>query len=303
VLKALGAYTRAVRWLAIVLLPVLVGAVPANQAFDSLLRLRGDRAQVRYSAGALDRAANVQRRFEALTALYEKAAGRLVRGGEVRLAVVVAAPEDWSSAGGTYPYGLPEIVEAGLLVPAWGTEDTVRRWRDLTGLEAPLPAGDPVRGTREEAASLAFADLVAQIEGARGLVRSSAARFSAPWLRELCAQLVALAAFERYEAPRKPEVVTFFAALAMRQSSTLLAAPGGFSRQTEIGSLPLAARLAAGARYFAMADAVAKGKALPVAEWLLGLARRPEGVTEQDALRRWPQLSTALAALDAGLRP
>ena len=40
-----------------------LGAAPANQAFDSLLRLRGDRAPVRYSAGALDRAANAQRRF------------------------------------------------------------------------------------------------------------------------------------------------------------------------------------------------------------------------------------------------
>lgn len=277
----------------------LAAAAPANQAFDSLLRLRGDRAQVRYSAGALDRAANAQRRFELLAALYEKAAGRMVRRGGAQMALVVAAPEDWTAAGGTLPYGLVELSGAELLLPAWGSEQTVRLWRDLTGLDPALPQGVPMRGTREEAASLGFADLLAQLEGARYLVGSSGAKFAAPWLRELCAHAVALAAFERHEPARKEEVRAFFAALGARHAGALLEVPGGFQRDTELASLPLEARLAATARYFAFADQLAKGKGLPVAEWLLDLARRPGGVSPEDAIRRWPEIASALAALDA----
>ena len=74
----------------------------------------------------------------------------------------------------------------------------------------------PVRGTVEEAASLVPSDLLAQVEAARAGFYATGMKTTAPWVEDLIVHLVALAAFERNESGRMPQVDAFFELLIRR---------------------------------------------------------------------------------------
>lgn len=275
-----------------------VAAAPAPAAdanLPSLLNLRGARSTVRYSPGSLDRAAHVQARLDALAEDFAAWGG-----GQRELLAFVLGPEDWQAAGLSRAYGLPELTGPGggaaIALPAWGDGHTITVWRALLGTGgAPLlwSAGTPVRGTPEEAASLAAADLLAQIELAREFVDRQHLAGGPPWLRELLAATVARAAFERHEAERRAEIVDFFAALARGAASAEPA--GALTEYRE--DLPYPDRVAASARFFAAAGFLLdrdRAKTVPLLVKMAAKSGRP--LVPGDLLPRYPGLGAWLEA-------
>jgi hypothetical protein len=286
------------RSLVIVVFSLLPPATPAaaDANLPSLLNLRGARSTVRYSPGSLDRAAHVQARLDALAEDFATWGG-----GQRELLAFVLGPEDWQAAGLLRAYGLPELTgpagNAGIALPAWGDDRTIAVWRALLGTAGgPLPwsAGTPVRGTPEEAASLAAADLLAQIDLAREFVDRARLAGGPPWIRELLAATVARAAFERHEAERRQEIVDFFGALA-RGAASAGAAGGALIGYRD--DLPYPERVAASGRFFAAAGFLLdrdRAKTVPRLMKLAGKNGRP--LAPGDLLPRYPGLKEWLEA-------
>jgi hypothetical protein len=151
-------------------------------------------------------------------------------------------------------------------VPAWGTDRTVALWTRLIG--AP-PSGDgsmPIRGTPEEAGSLVWSDILAQVDAARAGLARAEVEASAPWVLDLLAHLVALSAYERTEPQRLPEIDGFFAALLQR----------GGQVDGDVDE-----RLAREARFYVLSRELASGRrnsAGEVAERILGAAKKYGGL-------------------------
>jgi hypothetical protein len=271
-----------IRFRALALL-LLAGAAPsaARQVnLPTLLNLHGDFAPVRYSPGALDRAAHVQARLEALAMDFSRWGTQpyVLQG-------YVLAPEDWAAAGLRWPYGLPERSGArGLAVPAWGDEDSVALWRRLLG--GPLPwTGDlPVRGTPEEAASLSLSDVVLQVESARLFVESEKLGGDAPWIADLAAHAVALQAFGSHEAGRLEEIAGVWAHLGGVQPG-LAACNASADWAT---NLACDARFASGARILFAEDR------MKTVRRLQKLARK-RGLSEASLVAEYPPLAAWLA--------
>ena len=243
-------------------------ADPTPEKVFGWLSLRGDSVPTRYSPGSLDRAANVQWRLE----IVMKALGRAgVKIDGINL--YLASPEEWQASGCARPYGLPETFGSTLMLPAWGTDRTVALWSELVGA---APSGDgsmPIRGTPEEAGSLVWTDILAQVEAARVGLRRAEVRATAPWVLDLLAHLVALAAYEREEPGRLAALDGFFATLSARVATAIDPA-------RPLPELATAERLAAEARFFAMAREVSRdrrGGAAKLANHLLDWGRKYEG--------------------------
>ncbi len=201
--------------------PLSLGAPrpAAPTAPPELLTLPSETVPVRYSPGALDRASLVLERLEALAQDFHRWHAD-VEG----LHGVVLGPDDWAASGLRRPYGLPDRADAnGVALPAWGNEASVALWRRLWGGPLPVGADEPLRGTAEEGASLALADVLGQVELAR-LVADRAAPRAEAWARELLAHVLALAAFELHESGRAAEIADLYARLAA--SSAVHPAPG-----------------------------------------------------------------------------
>lgn len=182
-----------------------------------LLALRGNVVTINYTPGALDRAVHVQRRLELLAYDFSR-----WTGVEVKLRVFVLSRDEWTKFGFMLPYGLPgRIGESTLAVPSYGDATTVELWNRIRGVPlVPLP-GIPLKGTAEEAASLALSDLMMEVEAARVLLSIGGVRGETPWLHQILAHLLARAAFERYEAPRMSEIDALFASLGQQVPAPL----------------------------------------------------------------------------------
>jgi hypothetical protein len=271
---------------------LLGGLADAGSAADAnlatLLNLRGTRSLVRYSPGSLDRAAHVQARLDAL-------AEDFAAWGGVRqeLMAFVLGPEDWRAAALARAYGLPEATGTnGIALPAWGDDHTIVVWRSLLGGAVPWTAGTPVRGTPEEAATLAATDLLAQIELARQFVDRERLAGGEPWLRELLAATVARAAFERHEARRRDEIASFFATLVRG------APPAGPPTAYREG-LPYREQLAASARFFEGAQLLLQLDGARTVKKLVKLSRKAGRPLEAaDLLARYPGLGAWLVPRD-----
>lgn len=259
-------------------------ALAADANLPSLLNLRGAHSVVRYSPGSLDRAAHVQARLDALAEDFAAWGG-----SRQELLAFVLSPEDWQAARMTRAYGLPEATGAnGLALPAWGDEHTITVWRALLGGSVPWSAGTPVRGTPEEAATLAAADLLAQIELARQFVDREHLAGGAPWLRELLAATVARAAFDRHEADRRDEILGFFAALVRG------APPSGPPTEYR-EDLPYQQRLAAAAHFFTGAELLLRHDRAKTIQRLVKMSRKNGRPLEAaDLLARYPGLGAWL---------
>ena len=187
-------------------------AVAAEPDLPGLVALRGRYVEVRYSPGALDRAARAQARFEQIAALVVDLHHR-----PVGIALWVVEPEDWSRSGFTRPFGFPErLGDWGVAVPAWGDHHSVDLWRGLLGGELPAPSQSFVRGTPEEMASTEMGDLMANLEAVRLLFASCGYAAEPAWAHEVAVHAAARLAFLQYVPERLAEIDEIFARFASR---------------------------------------------------------------------------------------
>ncbi|HVS12441.1 MAG TPA: hypothetical protein VMV46_00840 [Thermoanaerobaculia bacterium] len=197
---------------------------PADEAPrlpERFLSLLGRSAAVRYTSGSLDRAHHVLARLDAV-------ASRLNRWTDfpVSSAVYVLDREQWSAAELPGLYGIPlRLGPSAFAVPALGDSGTVGLWRRVLDVETlPLVPGIPLRGTPEEAATLALADVLLQIECGRTLIERGELRPARPWIAELAAHAASLGAIAALEPQRLDEVVATLVRVAQR-----LGGPGAYS--------------------------------------------------------------------------
>ena len=216
-----------------------------------LLDLPGDLAPVRYTPGALDRAASVQARFELLTEEFAR-----TRFKAAAMVVYVLSPEDWAAAGLANPYGEPELLGTdALVVPAWADEALIARVRGWLGGEIPLPVGLPLLATREEAGALGVSDLLAQIAGGRLLAQRANLRGDAQWIAPVVAHLVARVAWDRFEPGRMPEIAALLDAMAAQDKN-----PGGYPLAAWDEALALPERAYFETRFLRAADLIVAAK-------------------------------------------
>lgn len=191
--------------------------LPAQEHTSSyLMDLPGDHVQVRYVGGSLDRAANLQRRFE----LMVDAVSRWTDTA-VRLQLVVVGREDWPGvAGQAVPYGLPAVTARGsVALPATADAGVIDFWRRQIGISLPQVEGMPIIGTPEEVASLEVTDLLAEMEVAHVLMRQADIRADT---RETDGLLVMTSAWDtwtRFESDRLPEIQAILSELTASPSS------------------------------------------------------------------------------------
>ena len=253
------------------LAPVAAAAAPEDAY---LFTLEGPPVTVRYSAGALDRADQVKRR---LTHLVAETGHRKLR--QQLLLVDLLPAEAWREAGLAEPYGLPAISATGsLALPAWGEPQTVELWQRLLDGWLPSSSGPVLRGTVEEAASLEGADLVGHVEASRIVLAKLGLSGTEPWVDDLLACALAVAAIKRHEPGRWAEV---------RQVHGRLAARPEAAGDARLGRL----------RFVAAAERIGGEKGKSPAKPLLKMANKNKGpLAAERVLERYPWLAEWLVA-------
>ncbi|HVS62879.1 MAG TPA: hypothetical protein VMT85_05145 [Thermoanaerobaculia bacterium] len=180
---------------------------------EEFLTLVGRFSAVRYTPGSLDRAHHVLGRLETVAA-------RLNRWSDVPIskAVYLLDRKQWAEAKLPGIYGVPlPLGPTAIAVPALGDPETVALWRRVLGVDVlPMIPGIPLRGTPEEAATLAIADQLLQIESGRALVERSGLRPDRAWIAELAAHTAALSLVAALEEQRLPEIEATLARIAER---------------------------------------------------------------------------------------
>jgi hypothetical protein len=260
------------------------GALPdESRVLANLLKLHGEAVSMLYTPGALDRAAHVQERLDALEHDV-----RDWGGFDLGLHGVVLSPEDWQALHLAVPYGLPMSMAEGLATPAWGDPHSVALWRRLLGGALPWTGDEPINGTRDEAASLALADTMLQVECGR-LAAARVVTLGPDWVRELLAHVVALTAIESHEQERRGEIESVYAALAAHQPAPRpvaeFAAGAGLEQ-----------RLAYQPVFFRGARIVLDKDGRRAAKKLLRMPDKQSGtLTEGDLVKRYPELKAWLA--------
>lgn len=241
-----------------------------------LLRLPGDRVAVRYTPGALDRAANLQSRLEAVSRLFTRWANR-----EATLRGFVLSREEWTQAGlDAVPYGLPvRAGRYGLAAPAVGDDGIVALWRRLLDGHLPNVAGTPLFGSPEEAACLIASDVLAQVLVGETLAEGVGIAGDQHWVRGLMAHVVSDAVSRKIEPGRAVELGPFFDLLAAGRKGPALAASDYRPEISLEDWLWFQARFYVGARLL-VAD---EGKG-DVVKKMMKIARRSEGTLRADEL-------------------
>ena len=258
-------------------------AVAAEIQLPYLLNLHGELCPVRYSPGALDRAAHVQKRLETLAVDFGRWGSQAYS-----FQGYVLGPEDWASARLGRDYGLTARSGArGIAAPAWGDEHSVGLWRALLGGDLPWGEGLPVRGTAEEAASLSLSDLLLQLDCARVFVEGERLLGDAPWIAPLLAHATALQLYTSHEATRLGEIGTVWQSLGRRGQPSLEACA--------VATLDAATELACGARFHDGARILVAKDQLKTVRALRKLAKK-RGLSESTLVKAYPALGDWLAA-------
>ncbi len=237
-------------WLSLSSLSVGAGAdVAGKRTVDLplLLDLPGDLAPVRYTPGALDRAAAVQKRFELLAEEFAR-----TRFQATAIVIYVLSPEDWAAAGLTSGYGDPVALGTdALVVPAWADAEMVARVRGWLGGEIPQSIGLPLLATREEAGALGVSDILAQIAAGRLLAKRARLAGDAAWIAPVMEHIVARLAWDRFEPGRMREIAALLDAMAARDPR-----PGGHALAEWSENLPLPGRAWFETRFLRGADLI-----------------------------------------------
>lgn len=167
-------------------------------AAGNLLPLPGDWATFRYSFGSLDRAANLQTRFEVALRLLERWTNR-----RVEVATYVLTRDEWEASGYSVEYGVPvRVGRNAIAVPALGDDGTVALWSRVLDGMLPQVQGLPIRGTPQHAATLVLADIVAQLLMAEIVIDEVGLAGDSLWLRGLMTHVASLDFARRKDAGR-----------------------------------------------------------------------------------------------------
>ncbi|MEM1177687.1 MAG: hypothetical protein AAGM22_05050 [Acidobacteriota bacterium] len=212
--------------LALVAVPTLVADSPPvdfqaptrlfqQPAIDSLATLPGDFVEMRYTLGALDRAARLQTRINEM----------LRRGSaDFLITVYVLNRDQWATARFNMPYGIPvRVGPTGLAVPASGDAETAKLWNDL---QLPLPSAPGIvyRGGPGHAPSELMADVVAL--ALAGEIYADISRLAGDefWFRGLVSHLVALDYMRKAEPEFKLELDVLYRQIRRERPARSLAA-------------------------------------------------------------------------------
>jgi len=178
-----------------------------------LLELRGERAHFRYSPGSLDRAANIQYRLEAFTRGFEHWFNH-----PLEIVTYVLTRDEWKQTGLPVAYGVPVRVGThGIAVAAFGDAETIRLWSDQLSGVLPSISGFPLRGSPQEAASLAVADTFVQLLAGEIFVDDMGLGGDARWVRGLAAQLAALTVAQRLGTDRVEDLDALYRLISQRR--------------------------------------------------------------------------------------
>lgn len=204
----------------------------AHGVLERFLSLHGEGCAVGFLPGGLDRADHLLRRVELVTHYFGKWAD-----APVPLAVYALGRSDWREVGLPGVYGLP--LRSGpnaVFAPAEGDAGTVELWRRLLAVErVPSPFGQPLRGSAEEAGALALADVLLQVETARGFVQRAGLLGARSWVGEVAAHAVALVIFQLHEPERLDEIGRLYGRLAAGLGGDGANPAGSFSPMLQQG--------------------------------------------------------------------
>jgi hypothetical protein len=252
-----------------------------------LLDLPGDLAPVRYTPGALDRAAAVQKRFELLAEEFAR-----TRFQATAIVIYVLSPEDWAAAGLTAGYGDPVALGTdALVVPAWADAEMVARVRGWLGGEIPQSIGLPLLATREEAGALGVSDILAQIAAGRLLAQRARLAGDRAWIAPVMEHLVARLAWDRFEPGRMLEIAALLDAMAARDPR-----PGGHALAEWRENLPLPERAWFETRFLRGADLIVTTRGSRATRRMLNRSIvGVEALTEAMLLKEVPALAMWLA--------
>lgn len=184
-------------------------------AIDSLATLPGDFVEMRYTLGALDRAARLQTRLNEMLRRAD---------ADYLITVYVLSREEWRQARFDMPYGVPiRVGPSGLAVPAAGDSETAKLWNDL-GIPLPSVPGIVYRGGPGHSPSELMADVLALIQA--GEINADLARLAGDeyWLRGLVSHLVSLDYMRRSEPALKVELDLLYRQIRGNKSPNELAA-------------------------------------------------------------------------------
>lgn len=184
-----------------------------------LLPMANQRTRFFYVPGWLDRAANLQARFE----LIARGLERWMDQEAVEYVVYVLDRDEWGKAGYTVPYGVPiRVGQRGVAAPAGGDAETVALWRDLLGGRLPQVAGTPIRSSPDELASIVVSDQMAQVLAAEALVDATGLAGDKHWVRGLSTHVASLSVVLRAGSDRPSDVSSLYQSfLRFRQPKTM----------------------------------------------------------------------------------
>lgn len=180
-----------------------------------MLPLAGFRVNVRYTPGSLDRAANLQTRLQLLLRSFDRWIN-----AKLNVDVYVLSREEWQQAGYDVTYGVPlRIGRASVAAPAAGDDGTVRMWSGLLDGLLPRVVGLPLRGTPEEAATMALADILVQLETAEILVDEVGLAGDQHWVRSLATHVASLDFYRRHDPARVGDLDAMYLLLSRQRGA------------------------------------------------------------------------------------
>ena len=252
--------------------PTRIHGEPAGSYY---LPLPGDYANFRYSFGSLDRAANLQSRFELALRLLERWADK-----HVEIVVYVLTREEWEASGYTVEYGVPvRVGRAGIAVPALGDDGTVALWSRVLDGMLPRIEGVPIRGTPQHAATLELADIVAQLLMAEIVIDEVGLAGDSVWLRSLSTHVASVDFGRRREPGRLLDLDTMYRVIHERQ-------PRRFSARDYTADLDLRDWLWFQGRFHFGASLMLEREGKGTLKRLRKLAKKDDGVLRGDRVLR-----------------
>ncbi len=241
-----------------------------------LLRLPGDTVTVRYTPGSLDRAANLQTRLELVARSFKRWIGL-----KMEVEVYMLSREEWRQAGYDVPYGVPvRIGRRGLAAPAEGDHGTVELWADLLKGVLPAVAGNPIRGTPQQAATMILADFMSQLHMCELMIDEAQLAGNELWVRSLMTHLASVDFVGRQEAVRLGDLDTMYRLLAQD------AGPRAFSTRDYGPDLSLRDWLWFQSQFHRGAQAILAKTGKGALKKMKKLRKKADGVLSGDVLLR-----------------
>ena len=246
----------------------------------SLIQLAGDLANVRYVYGSLDRAARLQSRLELTLRSFER-----WTGARLKLDLYVLSRLEWEESRYDLAYGLPlRVGRLSLAAPALGDDGTVALWSDVLHGALPRVAGMPLRGTPEQAATLALADVVVQILLSEILVDELHLGGDQHWVRGLVTHVACRDFYRRHDPGRLGDLEAMYALLSRDR------APRAMSARDYGPELGLRDWLWFQAQFHAGAGVILEKTGKGALKKIRKLAKKGGGLTGERLLREWKPL-------------